>query len=437
MKRILLSLWLVWFTGSLSLVDLEAAESSPGLGEFKQQAARCRRLLKSSVVDFYLPHCVDVRNGGYFQDLKDGHFAPSGEKFLTLQARQLWSFSVFAEEGIEREAALSAAKSGYDFLQKKMWDAKGGGYFSKVNDQGAVVDSRKHAYLNSFALYGLAAYYRASRDTRALQAAKALFSVFETRFRDRANGGYHEFFHRDWQPVTENQGGGYVGAVGTKTYNTHLHLLESFAELYRVWPDPLLARRLHELIVINTSTVLHPQYRCNLDGWWPDWHRVESPQNLRASYGHDVECVWLVMDAAKAVGASPRTLLSWAEALAGYSLTYGYDSQNGGFFYTGELGRSADDTRKEWWVQAEALVGMLTLYQQTGDARYYRAFRQTLDFIEAHLVAKEGSWWATRNADGSPSRNLSRTSMWQGAYHNGRALLWSARILEQLSLQAR
>lgn len=401
--------------------------------ELQAQAERCRRLLRTSVVDFYLPHCVDRTHGGYFQDLKDGRFAPTGEKFLTLQARQLWSFSVFAEAGIERPAALEAARAGYDFLQKKMWDRRKGGYYSRVTDSGEIVDGRKHAYLNSFMLYGLAAYHRATGDASALRAAKALFGVFEQHFRDSVNGGYHEFFHADWTPVVDEKESRYVGAIGTKTYNTHLHLLESFAELYRVWPDAVLARRLQELIAINTTSVRDPVHHCNLDGWWPDWRRIETRQNLRASYGHDVECVWLVLDAARSVGMPPRTLTSWAQALADYSLTHGFDSVAGGFFYTGDLGKPADDLKKEWWVQAEALVGMLTLYQMTGQDRYYQAFRRTLDFIEAHHVAKEGSWWATLNADGSASRNTSRTSMWQGAYHNGRALLWSARILEQLA----
>lgn len=398
-----------------------------------KQADRCRRLLRSSVVDFYLPRCVDSVHGGYFEEQKDGVFVSSGQKFLTLQARQLWSFSVFAKEGLERRVALAAAKSGYDFLETRMRDRKRGGYFSKVSDAGEPIDSRKHAYLNSFALYGLTAYYKATHEDRALRAAKDLFGVFETHFRDPVNGGYHEFFHADWTPVVDPKESGYVGALGTKTYNTHLHLLESFAALYRIWPDPLLAKRLQELIVINTSTVMEPNYHCNLDGWTPDWRRLETPQNLRASYGHDIECVWLVLDAASALSMPKSTLLSWAQALADYSLKYGYDARHGGFFYTGPLGQPAQDTKKEWWVQAEALVGLLTLYRETGRPEYYKAFEETLDFIEAHHVAPGGSWWATLQSDGSASGNPSRTSMWQGAYHNGRALLWSARLLETMA----
>jgi mannobiose 2-epimerase len=132
------------------------------------------------------------------------------------------------------------------------------------------------------------------------------------------------------------------------------------------------------------------------------------------------------------LGHSPRLLGGWAEALCGYSMKYGYDRRHGGFFYTGPLGRPADDTRKEWWVEAESLVSMLTMYRLTGKREYYDAFSQTLDFVEKHQVAKEGSWWATLAADGSPMSEQ-RSSPWQGAYHNGRAMLLCTKLLEELA----
>jgi mannobiose 2-epimerase len=120
--------------------------------------------------------------------------------------------------------------------------------------------------------------------------------------------------------------------------------------------------------------------------------------------------------------------------LAEYSIKHGYDQEHGGFFYTGPLGQPADDTKKEWWVQAEALVCFLELHQLTGRAEYLNHFRQTLEFVEKHQVAKEGSWWASRKGDGSPMNN-SRSSMWQGAYHNGRAMLYSMQLLKKLELR--
>ena len=404
----------------------------PAAAELQRQAARCRDLLRRSVMDFYLPRCLDTVNGGYLEDWRDGRFVHRGEKFLTLQARQLWFFSTLATENIERARALEMAWAGYAFMDRFFRDPRAGGYFSKTDDAGKVTDSRKHAYHNSFVLYGLVAYHRATKDREALRRAQDLFRVLDQRAYDRANGGYGEFFHADWRPVTSASETTYIGAIGTKTYNTHLHLLESMAALYRVWPEAAVRARLEELVRINTLTVRHPLHPCNIDGWLPDWRMVNTPGNLRASYGHDVECLWLTLDAVRTLGLSEVPFRGWAEAIATYSVTHGYDAAHGGFFYTGPPGLPADDTRKEWWVQAEALVGMLDMYRLTGDPSYYRVFERTLDFIERHHVAADGGWWATLNADGSAHSNRSRSSMWQGAYHSGRALLLSAQMLSNL-----
>lgn len=432
--RLFLPVLLLLLSGGLRLSTVLGAEAgeAPTAAELQRQAARCRDLLKRTVLDFYLPACLDAEFGGYVEDWKDGRFTRRGEKFLTLQARQLWFFSTMARERIEPKACLEAAASGARLLDLAFRDARDGGYISRIHDNGQPADVRKHVYLNSFALYGLVAYYEASKDQRALQRAKELFLKLDQQAHDNANGGYHEFFYRDWKPVTDPTERGYVGAIGTKTYNTHLHLLESFAALYRVWPDARVRARLEELVHINTTTVQHTVQRCNIDGWRPDWRMVEEPRNLRASYGHDVECIWLVLDAARTLGRPESLYRGWAVALGDYSLKHGFDTEHGGFFYTGPLGEAADDTKKEWWVQTEALVGMLDLYRLTGDLRYYQAFARTLDFVERHQVAPDGGWWATRNADGSATGNDSRTSMWQGAYHNGRALLLSAKILSNL-----
>ena len=411
---------------------LWAADKPASRDALLKQAQHCLELLKTSVIDFYLPACLDSVNGGYLESLRGGKFAPTGEKFLTLQGRQLWFFSTLAREGIEKDAALAAAKSGIDFLEAHFRDGRHGGYFSKMSDDGKPVDSRKHVYLNAFAMYGLVSYYRATGDAEALGSAQALFRVLEDKAHDAKNGGYVEFFYEDWRPIADRSEPIYVGMIDTKTYNTHLHMLEALTDLYRVWPDPLVRERMAELVLINTETVHHPDFNCNIDGWRPDWTIIDSSTNLRASYGHDVECAWLMLDAGRALGLSPRVFRSWAESLCAYSLEFGYDRQHGGFFYTGPLGQPATDTKKEWWVQAEALVSMLEMYRLTGKVEYYEVFRQTLEFVEKHQIAKEGSWWATRRADGSPLANA-LTGPWQGAYHSGRSMLFCAKLLEELA----
>lgn len=154
-----------------------------------------------------------------------------------------------------------------------------------------------------------------------------------------------------------------------------------------------------------------------------------------ASYGHDVECAWLALDAGRALGLSPRLLRGWAEGLCAASLKFGYDRRHGGFYLGGRPGQPADDTRKEWWVQAEGLVAMMEMFRLTGQPGYHAVFSQTLTFVEKHQVARAGGWWATLAADGS-ARGEQRSSPWQGAYHNGRAMLLCASLLDELARRA-
>src|SRR5262249_53260115 len=108
--------------GPASRGDPALASSGPSQALLQKQAQRCRQILKISIIDFYLPACVDQVNGGYLESLKENKFSPTGEKFLTLQARQLWFFSTLAAASIEKAAALAASTSGFDFLESKFRD---------------------------------------------------------------------------------------------------------------------------------------------------------------------------------------------------------------------------------------------------------------------------------------------------------------------------
>jgi len=416
----------------------EFAGEAPTAAHLREQAAQCRQILSNSLVNFYLPNCLDRTSGGYKENLDEhGDFTLTGEKFLTLQARHVWFFSALALEGIERERSLNAAKHGFTFIHDKMRDRKLGGYFSKVTDEGAPKDARKHAYLNAFALYAFSMYHRASNDRQALGASVELFTALDHYAHDGQHGGYIEFFNPDWTEVTNSTAGGYVGAVGVKTYNTHLHMMEAMAEFFRNTKDPLALQRLNELIDINIDTVLYPTVNANVDAYHRDWTVVDEPNNLRASYGHDIECIWLVIDSAKIAGRSPSLYRTWAGKLAGNIMKFGYDREHGGLFESGPLGEPANLKRKTWWVQAEALVGFLELYQLTGNLEYYEAFSKTLDFCAKNHVAQEGGWWATRNPDGTPTPDKTRTSMWQGAYHAGRSMIECAHRLDALAKAAK
>ena len=293
-------------------------------------AEECRQKLES-LTGFYLKS-VDPKNGGYLEDLSENGDFDGSEKFLTLQARHIWFFSHMAIAGVQTKETQAAAESGYQFLEEHFFDKENGGYFTKTTRAGESKDRRKHIYPNAFVIYAFVEHYRASGDERVLEKAMALFQVLEKRCYDQQSGGYHEFFYEDWKLITDERESGYVGAINTKTYNSHLHLLEAFTQLYRETKDPLVGKRLAELIDINTLAVRYPRGPFNIDGWQADWKLINTKENLRASYGHDVECAWLVLDAVEAIGRSPATYRNWAEAIVGYAIQFGYDHQHGGFF---------------------------------------------------------------------------------------------------------
>lgn len=425
--------WSAAAAGLILFIGVTRGAEAPSKERMLALAAECRAALGKSLIDFYLPGCVDRDLGGYKEYLKDGVFVNQGEKFLVLQARHLWLFSTLAGRGIETNRTLGAAQAGFEFLEGKMRDREHGGYFSKVTDAGEAKDARKHAYLNAFAIYALTAHHQATGSQLALSRARELFQLLEKRAHDPRHGGYHEWFRRDWTLIQDPAEPSFVGAAGRKTFNTHLHLLEAFAALHRAWPDPLLRKRLHELIVILTSTILQHSHGASVDAFTPDWSPVMEARNLRASYGHDIEAVWLTLDAADAIGLPRAPLRNWAETLAANCLANGSDAKHGGFYEGGPLGKPADALNKTWWVQNEAAVGLLELFRLTGDPKYYAAFEKTLRFQLDHHIASEGGWWATRAADGSPTRDTTRTGPWQGGYHAGRALLLCADWLEAMA----
>jgi mannobiose 2-epimerase len=412
------------------------AGATPDDASPAEEARACRRLLVDGLVRFYLPGSLDLAWKGYHEVLDGDEFRVTGPKHTIFQSRQLWFFSTLARKGIAAEETRPAADLGCELLLERARDAAHGGFHASVTREGEPEDRRKHAYVHAFALFGLVAYHRATGSEEALAAAREVFETLERRAHDSLHGGYTEWFEPDWTPSARTDPPRLIGAAGRKTFNTHLHLLEAYADLYRVWPQGVLRERLTELITIVTSTVLARPFHLNVDLFSPDWRAVDTETNLRASYGHDLEAVWLVLDALPALGLAPSLYREWAEAVARASLTWGYDKKHGGFYHRGRLGRPASDRTKVWWVQAEAMVALLRLYLLTARKEYREAFARTLRFVERQQAAPGGGWWSELREDGSRGSNARRTGPWQAAYHSGRALLLSAEMLEGLGAGA-
>jgi mannobiose 2-epimerase len=328
-------------------------------------------------------------------------------------------------------AHLELAAHGFAFLRDRLRDPDHAGFFWEVDVTGKTpTRANKHLYGQAFALYALSEYARAASDPQALTLARDLFLTIEQNARDLLNGGYEEFFLRNWGPVPPGEPGYLTPKSGVKQFNTHVHLLEAFTEYFRVSRDPLARERILELILVLSNAVVRKTVGACTDMHRPDWMPIE-PAQADVSYGHDLENVWLLWEACYAVDLPNGPLLDLYRTLFLNAWRFGFDRERGGFFQAGRPGMPADHRVKTWWVQAECMVCALLMHGVTGEAPYYGVFSRTLDWIMRHQADWEfGDWHGEVGEDGTSRGD--KASAWKTPYHNGRAVLRCLELLEPL-----
>jgi mannobiose 2-epimerase len=402
--------------------------------------------LRETVLEFWYPRAVDETHGGFLTSYDvDGEFAGNDRKMIVTQARMVWFSARLAREGYGEEFK-EAARQGYEFLIEELRDEEEGGYYWEVERDGTVTKPNKHMYGQSFVLYALSEYYRATGDEDAHEYAVELFETFEREAYDQQWGGYVEYFEPDWTPITS--GGTYLDNIEpdwspkedvdaeldptTKLMNTHLHLMEAFTTFYEATGHDRGGKRLSELLTINTNTVVRKRLGACTDKYTPDWQPRLDDENFRVvSYGHDIENVWLTMDAAAALGVPLSYYRDLYETLWDYTLEYGYDEAHGGLYFYGPFEEPATSRIKAWWVQAETITSALRMYELTGEEAYAEAFADTYEFIdEYHMDREAGEWHSGITDDLDPVGR--KGAIYKGAYHNGRALLECIDTLERL-----
>jgi mannobiose 2-epimerase len=323
-----------------------------------------------------------------------------------------------------------------------MWDAEHGGFYWSVDPTGAkVLQPHKHLYGQAFGLYALSEYYLASGNADALDLANRLFDLLESRAHDATHGGYQEFFARDWSPAPPGVNA-YLGApADLKLMNTHMHLMEAFTTYVRAGAGLRARERLAELIAIESQGVIRHGWMAGTDRHRRDWSPVieeSGPGATRVSYGHDVENIWLIADALRALGQPTAPYHGLFRGLFDAAVRYGWDEDAGGFFDSGLPGKSADRRAKIWWVEAEALVGSLAMFEMTGEAKYAETFARTWQFVDSKQTDwTSGEWHEAIDPNGQPRRG-NKAHPWKAGYHNGRALLESLeRIKRSKSLPSK
>ena len=381
--------------------------------------------LRQNILLFWINRVVDQAGQTFHGSLtNDLVLDRNVERGALLTTRILWTYAA-AYRQYRDPAYLAMADHAYADLLARFQDKQHGGFFWSIAANGTVLRDRKQIYGQAFAIYALSEYHAATGNREPLDQAIATFRLIEKHAREPQHGGYLEAFGRTWEPIADMRLS-FLDQNDPKSQNTLLHVMEAYTNLLRVWPDAGLNRALTELVevmlnrVVNFATSHLGLFFAN------DW----TVNSDKLSYGHDIEAAWLLTDAAAALGNATLTTRIHALAIkiADVTLAEGTDTDGGIYNLGGPAG--IIDFNKEWWPQAEAVIGFLNAHQISRDERYLAAALHTWDFIAKRLIdRKSGEWFRGVTRDGQLLPGELKVSFWKCPYHNGRMGLEAVRRL--------
>jgi mannobiose 2-epimerase len=413
-------------------------------------------VLVKNILPFWQTKMIDRENGGFYGRIDSQEVLHAdAEKGAILNARILWTFSA-AYRVLKDESYLETATYAKDYFISHFIDQEYGGVYWSLDYKGQPLNTRKQFYAIGFAIYGLSEYARATGDHEALDYALALFDSIEEHAFDHEYNGYIEATSRDWQPIADMRLSE-LDANFPKSQNTHLHIIEPYANLYRCLkefrakescdyvpaigavlpvgisvPQETIDRvggALTNIISIFTDRILNPETH-HLDLFFEmDWTRGAGHLE---SYGHDIECSWLLHEAALIQG--DPMVLEKVEPIVQMVAKASEKGlrPDGSMIHEANLSTGHVDDDLHWWVQAENVVGWYNIYQHFGDESALEKAMRCWEYIKAQIIDWEhGEWHWSRHPDGSLNTVDDKAGFWKCPYHNGRMCL---EIIERVKI---
>ena len=409
-------------------------------------------VLENNILRFWLDKMQDKENGGFYGQMTgEGELVKTADKGGILNARILWSFSA-AYRVLRKPEYLEAATRAKEYIIEHFIDEEFGGTYWSLDYKGNPKDTKKQFYAIGFMIYGLSEYARATGDHEALEYAIQLYECIEEHSLDKQYNGYIEACTREWGEIADMRLSE-LDANFPKSQNTHLHIIEPYTNLFRalkeldtienatndyglkpyvgqfttvnisVDPDIVirLEASLRNLINIFTDKILNPQTH-HLDLFFDmDWKREAGALE---SYGHDIECSWLLHEAALVLGDD--IVLKKVEPIVQMVAKASEKGLNedGSMVHEANLDTGYIDTDRHWWVQAENVVGWINIYQYFGDEDAIQKALNGWQYIKDNLIDREGGeWWWSRDPQRNINRKDDKAGFWKCPYHNSRMCL--------------
>ena len=407
-----------------------------------------REVLEDNILRFWMDNMVDEEHGGFYGRMDGkGVMHPDADKGAILNARILWTFSA-AYRVLGKSEYLAMATRAKEYIMEHFIDPEYGGVYWSVDYMGNPVDTKKQFYAIGFVIYGMSEYARATGDREALDYALQLFDCIEEHAFDSEHNGYIEACTREWGEIADMRLSE-LDANYPKSQNTHLHIIEPYTNLLRCLKE-LKAKEscdyvpaigsvlpigisvpmetvlcvegaLRNIIDIFTDKILNPETH-HLDLFFDmDWTRGAGQLE---SYGHDIECSWLMHEAALVLGDAQ--VLAKVEPIVREVAKASEKGlrPDGSMIHEANLDTGHVDDDLHWWVQAENVVGWVNLYQHFGDEDALQKALHCWEYIKQNLIDYEhGEWFWSRHPDGTLNTVDDKAGFWKCPYHNGRMCL--------------
>lgn len=369
-----------------------------------------------SILEYWIQHSVDNEKGGFYGTV-NGKNVPDANapRSVVVTSRILWTFSA-VQQLFPDNRYVQLADRAYDYIIDYFIDKEYGGVYWSVTAEGEPLEKKKQLYGHSFAIYSLSEYYKIAKKQEVLNTAKDIFSQVIKHGYDQANGGYIEAFERDWSDTND-----YILSKGEsrKSMNTHIHLLEAFTNFYRVWKAEPSKFHLQHAIHLMLDHIVDPQtYRMTLF-FKENWQHTSET----ISYGHDIEASWLLWEAAEALGDEKIKATCKDVSIQMAKAAVSGLATDGAINYEYEPSTKHLNDSKQWWPEAEAMVGFYNAYQLSHKVNYLEKSEKVWEFIKQHLIDRvNGEWYGAVDATGKVIAD-DKINFWKGPYHNSRACM--------------
>lgn len=372
--------------------------------------------LEERILPFWAERMQDPEGGFYGRIDGKGRLDATAPRGAILNARILWTFSS-ACRVLGDKRYLEVADKAYNYIRDHFIDKEYGGVYWSLDADGKPLEDKKQFYAIAFTIYALAEYSRVCSDPSVLDLAVSLYRDIETHSLDADGKGYLEACTREWGEIADMRLSD-KDQNDARTMNTHLHILEAYAGLYRVWKTPEMKASLRRVIDIFLDRIIREDGHLGLF-FGEDW----TPHSTAFSYGHDIETSWLLYEAAEVLGESDviERMKAVSTKMAVAALE-GFTAE-GGMEYEYDPADGHRNPSRDWWVQAETVVGCVNQYQLTSDKTWLEKAGAQWDFIEKYILCPDGEWyWGVTPCDGgfTPDTDNDRAGFWKCPYHNGR-----------------